>query len=46
MIERRKFIKVSALTGLAGLVSGKVAGTDFYFSKRDSPLLYQPGMLE
>lgn len=39
MIERRKFIKVSALTGLAGLVSGKVAGTDFYFSKKGQPIV-------
>ncbi|HUM97474.1 MAG TPA: N(4)-(beta-N-acetylglucosaminyl)-L-asparaginase [Chitinophagaceae bacterium] len=39
MIERRKFIKVSAITGLAGLINGKVSGSDFYFSKKDKPIV-------
>ena len=39
MIDRRKFIKASALTGMAGLVSGKVAGTDLFETVKNKPIV-------
>lgn len=39
MIDRRKFIKASALTGMAGLLSEKVTGSDLFETVKNKPIV-------